>query len=94
MASTSTRREADKYLRSDSPDSLTGYIHYSNDALYPMWAHLEDAVREGTPRWNQTFGVGRRNLFGLLPHRRIEARVPEGHARIRPHQFTGRGRGV
>ncbi len=49
--------QSDKYLRSDSPDSLTGYIHYSNDALYPMWAHLEDAVREGTPRWNQTFGV-------------------------------------
>jgi acetylserotonin O-methyltransferase len=48
---------ADKYLRSESPDSLTGYIHYSNDALFPMWAHLEDAVREGTPRWNQTFGV-------------------------------------
>ncbi len=49
--------ESDKYLHSDSPDSLTGYIHYSNEALYPMWAHLEDAVREGTPRWNQTFGV-------------------------------------
>jgi acetylserotonin O-methyltransferase len=49
--------EADKYLRSDSPDSLTGYVHYSNEALYPMWAHLEDAVREGSPRWNQTFGV-------------------------------------
>ena len=48
---------SDKYLRSDSPDALTGYIHYSNDALFPMWAHLEDAVREGTPRWNQTFGV-------------------------------------
>jgi acetylserotonin O-methyltransferase len=49
--------EADKYLRSDSPDSLTGYIRYSNDALYPMWAHLEDAVREGTARWKQTFGL-------------------------------------
>jgi acetylserotonin N-methyltransferase len=49
--------QADQYLRSDSPDSLTGYIHYSNDALYPMWAHLEDAVHESTPRWNQTFGV-------------------------------------
>jgi len=49
--------ESDKYLRSESPDALTGYIHYSNEALYPMWAHLEDAVREGTPRWNQTFGV-------------------------------------
>ncbi|HEX5229247.1 MAG TPA: methyltransferase [Bryobacteraceae bacterium] len=49
--------EADKYLRADSPDSLTGYIHYSNEALYPMWAHLEDAIREGTPRWKQTFAV-------------------------------------
>jgi acetylserotonin O-methyltransferase len=49
--------EADKYLRSASPDSLTGYINYSNEALYPMWGHLEDAIREGTPRWNQTFGV-------------------------------------
>jgi acetylserotonin O-methyltransferase len=49
--------EADRYLRSDSPDALTGYIHYSNEALYPMWAHLEDAVRQGTPRWKQTFGT-------------------------------------
>jgi acetylserotonin N-methyltransferase len=49
--------QSDKYLRSASPDSLTGYIHYSNDALFPMWAHLEDAVRDGTPRWKQTFGT-------------------------------------
>jgi acetylserotonin O-methyltransferase len=49
--------EADRYLRYDSPNALTGYIHYSNEALYPMWAHLEDAVREGTPRWKQTFGT-------------------------------------
>lgn len=48
---------ANKYLRRDSPDSLTGYINYSNEALYPMWAHLEDAVREGAPRWNQTFAT-------------------------------------
>ena len=49
--------ESDQYLRTDSPDSLTGYIRYSNEALYPMWGHLEDAVREGTSRWNQTFGI-------------------------------------
>jgi acetylserotonin O-methyltransferase len=49
--------EAEKYLRSDSPDTLTGYIRYSNDALYPMWGHLEDAVREGTHRWKQTFDL-------------------------------------
>lgn len=48
---------AEKYLRSDSPDTLTGYIRYSNSALYPMWGHLEDAVREGTNRWKQTFGL-------------------------------------
>jgi acetylserotonin N-methyltransferase len=48
--------EAEKFLRSESPDTLTGYIRYSNNALYPMWGHLEDAVREGGPRWKQTFG--------------------------------------
>src|SRR5579863_4285225 len=48
--------EAEKFLRSDSPDTLSGYIRYSNSALYPMWGHLEDAVREGGPRWKQTFG--------------------------------------
>jgi acetylserotonin N-methyltransferase len=48
--------ETDKFLRSDSPDTLSGYIRYSNSALYPMWGHLEDAVREGTNRWKQTFG--------------------------------------
>ncbi len=48
---------AEKYLRSDSPDTLAGYVKYSNHVLYPMWGHLEDAVREGTPRWGQTFGL-------------------------------------
>jgi acetylserotonin N-methyltransferase len=49
--------EADKYLRSDSPDTMTGYIRYSNEVLYPMWSHLEDALNEGTHRWTQTFGL-------------------------------------
>ena len=49
--------ETDKYLRSDRPDTLTGYIRYSNQVLYPMWGHLEDAVCEGTHRWKQTFGL-------------------------------------
>lgn len=48
---------ADKYLRRESPDSVVGYINYSNEALYPMWGHLEDAIREGTPRWNRTFAT-------------------------------------
>jgi acetylserotonin N-methyltransferase len=47
---------ADEYLRRSSPHTLSGYIRYSNAALYPMWAHLEDAVIDGKPRWMQTFG--------------------------------------
>lgn len=47
---------ADVYLRRESPRTLAGYILYSNEALFPMWSHLEDALREGTHRWTQTFG--------------------------------------
>lgn len=49
--------EAARFLRSDSPDTLSGYVLYSNAVLYPMWANLEEALREGTPRWKQTFGL-------------------------------------
>jgi acetylserotonin N-methyltransferase len=54
---------ADRYLRADSPHTLRGYIRYSDEALYPMWAHLDDAVREGSHRWRQTFGLAGA-LFG------------------------------
>lgn len=47
---------ASTYLVRSSPETLAGYILYSNNALYPLWGHLEDAVREGTHRWKQTFG--------------------------------------
>ena len=44
------------YLRRSSPRTLAGYILYSNNVLFRLWANLEDAVREGTNRWRQTFG--------------------------------------
>jgi acetylserotonin N-methyltransferase len=44
------------YLCQNSPRRLTGYINYSNEVTWKLWTHLEDAVREGTPRWKQTFG--------------------------------------
>jgi acetylserotonin N-methyltransferase len=44
------------YLCSDSPRRLTGYLNYSNDVMWKLWAHLEDAVREGTHRWTQVYG--------------------------------------
>jgi acetylserotonin N-methyltransferase len=48
---------ASTYLCRRSKRALTGYVLYSNDVLFQMWSHLEDAVREGTPRWKQTFGI-------------------------------------
>lgn len=47
---------ATAYLTKDSPRRLTGYIQYSNNVMWKMWAHLEGAIREGSHRWNETFG--------------------------------------
>lgn len=47
---------ATAYLTKDSPHRLTGYLHYSNEVMWKLWANLEDAVREGTHRWKQTYG--------------------------------------
>jgi len=46
---------ADAYLRRSTPGTLAGYVLFSDQALYPMWGNLEDAVREGSNRWTQTF---------------------------------------
>ena len=48
---------ASTYLCRNSERALTGYILYSNDVLFRLWSHLEDAIREGTPRWKQAFGI-------------------------------------
>lgn len=47
---------ASTYLTTSSPWRLTGYISYSNTVMWKLWAHLEDAVREGTHRWPQAYG--------------------------------------
>ncbi|MDR3633214.1 MAG: class I SAM-dependent methyltransferase [Isosphaeraceae bacterium] len=47
---------ATAYLTATSPQRLTGYVNYSNTVLWKLWAHLEDAVREGSHRWQQVYG--------------------------------------
>lgn len=44
------------YLCQQSPQRLTGYINFSNTVMWQLWSNLEDAVREGTHRWQQTYG--------------------------------------
>ena len=51
-----------RLLTSASPDTLAGYIRYSDQSLYPLWGRLEEAVRNGSNRWEQVFG-SRNALF-------------------------------
>ena len=56
------RPVATRFLRVHSPETLSGYMLYSDRISFRLWGRLEDAVREGTHRWNQEFG-GATNLF-------------------------------
>ncbi len=47
---------ASAYLCERSPTRMTGYLNYSNTILWKIWGNLEGAVREGTNRWQETFG--------------------------------------
>src|SRR5207249_4366816 len=53
---------ASAYLCRSAAGTLAGYVMFSDQALYPMWGNLEDAVREGSNRWRQTFDIGG-NMF-------------------------------
>ncbi|MCY2962605.1 MAG: class I SAM-dependent methyltransferase [Planctomycetota bacterium] len=44
------------YLCQSSSRRMTGYIRYSNDVLWHLWAKLEHAVQEGTHRWKEVYG--------------------------------------
>ena len=43
-----------QFLTKSSPDSVDGYIRYSNELLYNLFGSLESAVREGSNRWMKT----------------------------------------
>lgn len=46
---------ASTYLCRANPNTLAGYILYSDKALFPLWALLENAIREDAPQWKQAF---------------------------------------
>ena len=48
---------ASQFLTQSSPDSVDGYIKHSNKVLYSLFGNLENAVREGSNQWINTFGL-------------------------------------
>jgi acetylserotonin O-methyltransferase len=52
----SNTETATAYLTQASGQRMLGYVNYSNNVLWKMWANHSDAIREGTNRWKQTYG--------------------------------------
>ena len=72
---------ASAYLCTQSPAHMTGYLNYSNEILWKMWGNLEDAVREGTNRWQQTFGWDGPIFSSFFKTDAAMRRIPDGNAR-------------
>ena len=83
---------ATAYLTRTSPHRLTGYITYSNDVLWKLWAQPRRRRPGGHPPLEAGLRLGGADLRPLLPHRGGQAGVPDGHARLRAHQLAARRR--
>lgn len=55
--------QARQFLVSDSPLSLHAYILHCNDMIWPLFTHLESAVREGTNQHERTLGKKSENVI-------------------------------
>ena len=47
---------ASTFLVRNNATYLGGNFGHLHHEIYPLWGHLADAVREDSPRWQQTFG--------------------------------------
>ncbi|XP_051938439.1 probable bifunctional dTTP/UTP pyrophosphatase/methyltransferase protein isoform X1 [Hippocampus zosterae] len=44
-----------RFLLSEAPSSLLGYLEHCNDTVWPLFSHLESAVQEGVHQHHRTF---------------------------------------
>ncbi|XP_073329429.1 probable bifunctional dTTP/UTP pyrophosphatase/methyltransferase protein isoform X1 [Pagrus major] len=54
---------ATRFLLSDAPLSLQGYIQHCNDTVWPLFSHLESAVQDGTNQREKVFGKKSQDVF-------------------------------
>ncbi|XP_060909164.1 probable bifunctional dTTP/UTP pyrophosphatase/methyltransferase protein isoform X2 [Labrus mixtus] len=54
---------AARFLLSDAPSSLHGYIQHCNSTVWPLFSHLESAVQEGTNQHDKAFGKKSKDMF-------------------------------
>ncbi|XP_012689509.1 probable bifunctional dTTP/UTP pyrophosphatase/methyltransferase protein isoform X2 [Clupea harengus] len=71
----SNTEEASRFLVADSPLSLHGYILHCNDLVWPLFSHLESAVREGTNQYERAFGKKSEDLFQDAYYKKEEVKL-------------------
>ncbi|XP_041663845.1 probable bifunctional dTTP/UTP pyrophosphatase/methyltransferase protein isoform X2 [Cheilinus undulatus] len=54
---------ASRFLLTDAPFSLHGYIQHCNNTVWPLFSHLESAVQEGTNQHEKAFGKKSNDMF-------------------------------
>lgn len=54
------------FLLSDAPFSLQGYIQHCDKTVWPLFSHLEDAVREGSNQHEKAFGKKSKDMFQVI----------------------------
>jgi len=58
-----TKMASQFLITQSSPDSVDGYIKHSNKLLYSQFGSLENAVREGSNQWINTFRLSSEELW-------------------------------
>ena len=54
---------ASNYLTKYSPHSMVSSLAFSKTVIYPLFGHLESAVREGSDQWMRALGVSSEELW-------------------------------
>ncbi|KTG46047.1 hypothetical protein cypCar_00020348 [Cyprinus carpio] len=67
--------QASRFLVSESPESLNGYILHCNDMVWPLFSHLENAVREGTSQHELAFGKKNEDVFQDAYYSKDEVKI-------------------
>lgn len=57
---------AKRFLLLDAPFSLRGYIQHCNKTVWPLFSHLESAVRDGTNQHEKAFGKKSKDMFQVI----------------------------
>ncbi|MCI4378392.1 hypothetical protein PGIGA_G00215410 [Pangasianodon gigas] len=82
--------QARQFLVSDSPLSLHAYILHCNDMIWPLFTHLESAVREGTNQHERALGKKSENVFQDVYFKKDEVMLRFMNAMHSIAKVTGR----